>query len=365
MKKVLILSNLISYTYSFRKEIIEALVQQGYAVTIVADFDDDKKEAYFRKLGCKTIDVPFHGKGTSIKQDLKVLCGYIRTIFQTKPDMVFTYTIKPNLYGGIASRLLGKNYVPMITGLGEVEKPGKLQKLLLAMHRFVMPHAVCVLFQNTENMAFFDVHKIRTKKKLLVPGSGINLSEHTYEEYPEESEGVSFGFVGRLTVAKGIEQFLDAAEHLKAKDNGLHFHVAGKCDDQFRERVETLNAQNVIEYHGLLSDTKELYRKIHCLVLPTYHPEGISNVLLESAACGRPAICTSRAGCREVVQNGVNGMYCEAKDSGNLISVMEKFLKLDWNEKRQMGLSGRKIVEEKFSRDLIVERYLMIMEENI
>lgn len=363
MKRILILSNLISYTYNFRKEIIEAFIQAGHSVTIVADLDDEEKTSFFSAQGCKIIHIPYNGKGTSIKQDASVLITYLQIIRSEKPDVVFSYTIKPNLYGGIAAKLLRKNYIPMITGLGEVEKKGKLQVLLLTMHRFVMPYAKCVFFQNQDNIHFFEEHHIKTRKAVCLPGSGINLNEHRYTEYLGEENGIVFGFVGRLTPAKGIEQFLDAAEYFRKKNSNLHFYVAGKCDEQFVQRVRQLHEQGIITYCGQLQDTREFYKKIHCLVLPTYHPEGISNVLLESGACGRPAICTNRTGCKEVVENGINGFYCEAKNSENLISVMETFCKLSWEEKRMLGVNGRKKIANNFSRDIVVAQYMKIMEE--
>lgn len=363
MKKILIISNLISYTYNFRKEIIQALISNDCEVTVLADNDDDAKAELLRNMGCTLINIPFNGKGTSIKQDSKVLFSYIKYIKKLHPDMIFTYTIKPNLYGGIAAKLRRARYVPMITGLGEVEKKGKLQGLLLGLHRFVMPYAVCVFFQNQDNISFFNRHKIKTKRKVLIPGSGINLDEHHYEEYPQESGHTDFAFIGRLTPAKGIEQYLDAAEYYHRKDDSIRFHVAGKCDEQYHERINRLNDSGVIVYHGLLSDTSDLYKMIHCLVLPTYHPEGISNVLLEAAACGRPAICTSRTGCKEVITDKVNGLYCKEKDSEDLIRVIDAFCSLSYEKKKEMGKNGRKKVEKEFSRKLVIEQYLKVLEE--
>lgn len=363
MKKILILSNLISYTYNFRKEIIESFVQCGNTVTIVADIDDAEKAAFITSLRCKVIHIPFNGKGTDIKQDAFVLKSYFLIMQSEKPDIVFSYTIKPNLYGGIAARFLGKKFVPMITGLGEVEKKGKLQTLLLAMHHFVMPYAKCVFFQNDDNIQFFSKHRIKTQKSILLPGSGINLCEHKYEPYPTDDGGIIFGFAGRLTPAKGIVQFLDAAEYFASRNINLHFYIAGKCDDQLVHRVQALHTQGIITYWGQLCDTREFYQKLHCIVLPTYHPEGISNVLLESCACGRPAICTRRPGCKEVIEDGVNGFYCESQNSQNLISVIEKFYRLPWKEREALGKNGRRKVEQNFSRDVVVSHYIQIMEE--
>lgn len=361
--KILILSNLVSYTYHLRRELIEAFIEQGHQVTIAAEEDDSQKAAYFNSCGCEIVPVPFHGKGTSVRQDAKTLITYFQIIRSKQPDVIFTYTIKPNLYGGIATRLLRKNYAPMITGLGEVEKPGKLQFLLLAMHRFVMPHAKCVFFQNQDNIRFFREHKIRVRECVLLPGSGVNLQTHPYSEYPDEENGIAFGFIGRITYAKGIDQFLDAAEYFAGEGAHLQFHVAGKCDEEYKDRIADLASKGILVYHGLLGDTRQLYQKLHCLVLPTFHPEGISNVLLEAAACGRPTICTDRPGCREVVDDGVNGYLVRERDSEDLIRAMRKFLSLSQEERRNMGLAGRAKVEKEFDRQIVVQKYIEELEK--
>lgn len=350
--KVLILSNLISYTYNFRKELIDALVARGDEVTVVADNDDDNKS---KDLGCRIIEVPFDGKGTDIKKEIKLLSTYRRILKEERPDAVLSFTIKMNLYGGIACRLLKVPYYPMITGLGELEKTGKLQKILLMMHKFVMPKAKCIFFQNESNRQFFHDYKIRIEKSVVVPGSGINLNKFTLSEYPEEKP-LSFAFIGRVTKAKGIEQYLDAAEFFK--DRGFMFYVAGKCDAEYEKRIEKLDAETVIKYMGNLSDTRPLMNKVHCVVVPTYHPEGMNNVLLESSATGRPAICTKRVGCTEIVDENITGFFCEAKNSEDLRNAIEKFSDLPYEKKKAMGLAARNKTEKSFDRNIVVKAYL-------
>jgi galacturonosyltransferase len=361
MKKIILLSNLISYTYNLRKEIIESFHNNGYSIAIVAYNDDNEKWGYLKKLGCSIFHVPFHGKCKNIVLDFSLTLQYYNILCAIKPDIVFSFTIKPNLYGGFMSRVKNITYVPMITGLGELEKTGKHQKMLMLMHKQVMPYASCIFFQNQKNIDFFIQNNIKYKKCVLLPGSGINLNEYAFCNYPQ-GEVVKFAFVGRLTAAKGIEQYLDAAEALIKQGYRAEFHIAGRCDPEFVGRINKLHNEKVVIYHGFLSNSKELMNQIHCLVLPTYHPEGISNVLLEAAACGRPAVCTNRSGCAEVVSDGVNGFYCEAKNSGNLIEVMKFFLALPFSEKKAMGIRGRKKVDEHFSRDTVVKYYLQVVE---
>jgi len=359
--RILFISNLTSYTYNFRFEILQKMVERGHDVVIACHNDDEGKQKGLEDLGCRLIEVPFNGKGTNPKEELRLLNTYKKLVRDERPEIVFTFTIKMNLYGGIAAKKYKVPYVPMITGLGELEKTGKLRTILMFLHKRVMPNAKAVVFQNQANRDFFDKNGISYKKAVLVPGSGINLKKFGLCDYPSEEKGIRFGFIGRLTVAKGIVEYLDMAEREKKKHPDFSFLIAGVCDEEFKERVNNLQERGVVEYLGQLSDTRELLKSIHCLVLPTFHPEGLSNVLLEAAATGRPAICTSRPGCREVVQDGVNGLYCEAKNTDNLVSVVGRFCSMSEDDHRKMGLEGRKIVEQRFDRSIVVNEYLELL----
>ena len=352
--KILILSNLVSYTYNFRMELIEAFLKRGDEIVIACDNDSPEKKAELEKI-CRLTEVPFNGKGKNIREELSLIRKYSSLMKTEKPDVVLSFTIKMNLYGGYAASRRKIPFFPMITGLGELEKPGKLQKMLLFMHKYVMPKAQCIFFQNQANIDFFNKRGINVKKAVLVPGSGVNLTKFSYKDYPSEDLPVEVAFIGRVTEAKGISEYLDVAEQLSAL---VIFHVAGLCDDVFKPRIEDLEKRGIIVYHGSLEDTRPLLEKISCIILPTYHPEGMSNVLLEAGATGRPAICTDRPGCREIVKNGVNGLYCFAKDSDNLRNVLESFLAMDYEKRREMGIQARSIVEQNFDRRIVVDAYL-------
>ena len=356
--RILFLSNLTSYTYNFRFEILRAMTEAGHEVVVACDNDDDSKQQELCNLGCRMIEVRFNGKGTDPVEELKLFSTYRRIIRETLPDIVFSFTIKMNLYGGLASRMAKVPYVPMITGLGELEKKGKLRAVLLFLHKRVMPHAKAVVFQNQANIDFFRDNGIGCRKAVLAPGSGINLGKFTYREYPSEKDGLKFAFVGRITKAKGVSEYLSMAETEKAKHPDMKFFMAGLCDEEYKDRIAELGSAGVIEYQGMLSDTRDLLGMIHCLVLPTYHPEGLSNVLLEACATGRPAICTDRPGCREVVDDEVNGLYCLPKDAENLASVVERFSAMSEDQHRTMGMKGREKVEASFDRNIVVRTYM-------
>lgn len=359
--RILVLSNLTSYTFGFRFEILEALRKEGHEIVIACHNDDATKQQALESLGCTMVEVPFNGKGKNVKEELSLVRTYRGLVRQTRPDIVFTFTIKMNLYGGMAAKSAKVPYVPMITGLGELEKTGKLQKLLLLLHKYVMPGAKVIFFQNQANIDFFRAKNIRCREAILLPGSGINLQRYAYAEYPSEQNGINFAFIGRVTPAKGITEYIKAAELQKAKGLNARFYVAGLCDDALVPMVEKAVSNGSIEYLGKLSDSGALLRKSHCLVLPTYHPEGLSNVLLEASATGRPCICTDRPGCREVVSDGVNGLYCKEKDPENLANCLERFCSMSEEQHREMGRKGRLHVEKNFDRALVVEAYRKLL----
>ena len=356
--KILLLNNLISYTYNFRKEIIDALVTAGHEVVIVSENDDSEKLGELEKT-CRFISVHFNGTGKNVFEELSLLNTYKRIVREEKPDFVFSFTIKMNLYGGLACRKYHVPYVPMITGLGELEKKGKLRAVLMALHKMVMPYAEAVIFQNQDNLDFFDKHGIRYRNSVVLPGSGINLDKFQYREYPA-GDVIDFAFLGRIIKAKGVEEYFTAAEEL-ASDK-LVFHAAGLINDEYKERVKDLVKRGKLIYDGVLSDSRNYLASSSCLVLPTFHPEGLSNAILEANAIGRPVICTARTGCKEIVTDGVNGFFCKEKDVADLKRVILRFASLSVSERAEMGRRGREIVEGRFDRKIVVRTYLSLLE---
>lgn len=362
--KILILANNDIGLYKFRKELIEELIIRNYEVYISLP-DGDFVEA-LKTLGCKYIKTDIARHGTNPIQDLGLLNFYKKIIRQIQPDMVLTYTIKPNIYGGLACASSDTPYLTNITGLGTaVETKGFLQFITMTLYRKALRKANTVFFQNRENENFFLKHKLVLGKHKLIPGSGVNLSYYVPLPYPK-SDTIEFVFIARIMKEKGIDQYLQAAEEIKRKYPNTKFHICGFCEESYEQVLQAFQENGTIIYHGVVADMKEIYKQIHCTVHPTYYPEGLSNVLLESAASARPIITTDRSGCREVIEDGVNGFICKQKDSNDLIMKIENFLQLTWEAKRQMGLAGRKKAEQEFDRNIVVNAYLQnIKEEGI
>lgn len=354
--KIMILANSDTGLYKFRRELLEELVKQ-HQVTIClpnGDFVPAMSE-----IGCKFIQCDFlERRGKNPFKEVKLISFYKEVLKKERPDIVFTYTIKPNIYGGMACKSLGIPYVVNITGLGSaVENAGIMQKVTLTLYKIGLKGAQKVFFQNTENRDFMLEKKIVSGAYDLLPGSGVNLNQYQEHPYPI-GETVDFVFIARIMKEKGIDQYLDAADFIHKKYPETRFHVCGACKEEYRVKLEKMHQDKTIIYHGKVKNMVEIYRKISCTIHPTYYPEGLSNVLLESSATGRPIITTNRAGCREVIDDGVNGFICKQKDSEDLIKQVEKFLKLSWEERKNMGLAGRRKVEKEFDRQIVIDKYL-------
>lgn len=362
MGKILILANNDAGLYKFRKELIQELVKK-YEVFMSLPYGEFVPQ--LKDIGCKFIDTAISRRGTNPITDLKLLMNYKDIINEIKPDVVLTYTIKPNVYGGIACRMTKISYITNITGLGiAVKNGGLLQKITLLLYKISLKKAACVFFQNKENEDFFIKKEILSCKHRLIPGSGVNLEHYNLMNYPADSI-IHFLFIARVMKEKGIDQYLDAAKYIRKKYPNTCFHVLGFCEDAYEDKLKELQNRGIIQYHGMQSDVREFHKSSHCTIHPTYYPEGMSNVLLESAACGRPAITTNRSGCREIVDDGVNGYIVEQQDSQDLIDKIEKFLKLSYEEKMQMGLAGRAKVEREFDRQIVVDAYMDEIEKII
>lgn len=355
MKKVLIISNDHAYTYDLRKEVIAELLKK-YEVYIVVPYGD--KVELLKDMGCKHIDLPLDKRGTNPLTDLKLMKSYDSIIKKLKPDIILTYTIKPNIYGGMMAKKHGIPYMANITGLGTaVENPGILQKITLILYKIAFKKINCVFFQNEENMKFFKDRHICNSEYILLPGSGVNVEEYSYMEYPN-SDVIKFLYIARLMKEKGIEEYIELAKRIKKRYSNIEFHILGNCNAEYEKLLGEMVADNLVIYHGIKPDVRPYIRECSCIIHPSYYPEGMSNVCLEAAACGRPVITTNRAGCRETVDNNISGYIVNIKDIEDLEKKTTLFIDLNTSQKINMGRCGRSKMEKEFSREIIVEKYL-------
>lgn len=365
--KILILANNDVGLYKFRKELIEELLcpgsyikkRQAEPCQVIISLPNGDLIPKLKQLGCEFIEIPIDRRGMNPIKDLKLLRHYKKIILRIKPDVVLTYTIKPNIYGGIVSWLVGIPYISNITGLGTaIEKKDFMSKVILFMYKIGVHKADTVFFQNNENKWLFESKKMLAKKGILLPGSGVNLTEHCYEEYPKEKEPIRFLFIGRIMEDKGIREYLSCAESLIKKHPEVKFSIIGPYDElKFKKKIEELNSLGIVHYYGVQEDVHSFIKNHHATVLPSYH-EGLSNVLLESAATGRPVLASNIPGCREVFEEGRTGFGFKAKEPKELYEVLEKFIQLPYEQKRLMGIMAREKMEKEFDRKEVVNAYL-------
>lgn len=357
MNSILILTNSIGGLHCFRKEVVKAIKDAGYDVYI-SEPDDDDHVNYFKGIGCHVYKTDFNRRGMNPLADFRLMLQYKKYIKELKPKAVLTYTIKPNIYGGIACRLTHTIQLANITGLGDsVENGGWLQKLTVFLYKIGLLKAKRIFFQNASNREFCIMNKIANEYSILLPGSGVNLKHHLYQNYPSNEGLVRFLFIGRLLKDKGIEEYFETAKAIKTKYPNTEFQVLGSVEGPFQSKLDELIKSGFITHLGKTSDVRPYIGAVECTVMPSYH-EGMSNVNLESAANGRPIITTNVPGCRETVDDGRTGYLVEAKSAKSLIDAVERFIHLPYEQKVLMGKEARKKVVWEFDRQIVVDAYL-------
>lgn len=355
MKKLLLLANSDSAIFKFRTELIRELsktFQIGIGVPFGEYINDIMNKDY------EFFDLPVNRHGLNPAEDLKLLDKYSSVLKHYKPDVALLYTVKPNIYGSIACSM---NKIPClcnITGLGTaVETPGKLQKLLILMYRFAMRKEHTIFFQNEHSRAFFREHKIgREDQYYMLPGSGVNLERYQPLPYPK-GETVKYLFVARIIKEKGIEEFLSVAKRFYKERRNAEFHICGKCEQAYEGILAKLNDEGVIVYHGLVKDMRAMYGIASCVTLPSYYPEGQSNVLLEGAASCRLLITTDHPGCREAVNDGSTGYLIKKADAEDFYKKALKVYEMTSEQREAMGQAGRKKIENEFDRNIVINAY--------
>ena len=357
--RILIATNHSYMFYRFRKELVEALMQEHEVIlsTPFVGHEDD-----LQAMGLRCIGTEIDRRSINPFKDMKLLKTYRKMLDEIQPDLVITYSIKPNIYMGSACKAKGIPYVTNVQGLGTAFEKPMLSSVVSVMYRSALRKAGTVFFENEENAQFF-LHKniISAQQMKVLPGAGINLDEYPY--VPMKDDGVcSFLFVGRIMKEKGVDEFFAAAKTIKAEFGEMvAFDVVGFYEDAYKETVDQLVADGVINFHGFQTDVHPFYEAADCVVLPSYH-EGMSNVLLEGAATGRALITSDIPGCREAVEDGVSGYLCPAKDADALYEAMRRFVELPENCRGELGRRGREQMEQRFSKTAVVAETIKHLE---
>ena len=361
MKRILFLANHFITLYSFRKELIKKLVEDGNEVFL--SLPESNENQYFIDLGCKIIPTEIDRRGVNPIKDLKLLRFYKKMIPTINPDIIFSYTIKPNIYGTLATNKKYKQ-VCNITGTGATFlKKNIVSTICMFLYRFSIKNCYKVFFQNTGDRDYFVENKMVADNYAMLPGSGCNLEEHKYVVMPEE-DPVRFIFIGRVMKLKGIDEYLQCAKTIKEKYPNTEFLIAGWNEEEtYAKIVNEFQEQGYVRYIGFRKDIKDWIAKSHCTILPSHGGEGVPNVLLESAATGRVCIGSKINGTSDVISHGVTGYLFDVGNAESLIEQVESFLKLSFQERNNMALAGRAKIEKEFDRQIVIDKYLEEVEK--
>lgn len=359
-KRIVILANQSGGLYDFRKDLMIALQEKAEVYAVVPHNDRwDELQA----LADRVIELPIDRRGMNPARDAKLLGQYRAILKRLRPDLVLTYTIKPNIYGGLACRALHIPYAVNITGLGSaIENGGWLKRFVLTLYKPVLAGAKVVFFENAGNRDTLAAAGVVPRgRDVVLHGAGVNLEDYPSQPYPLEG-AVRFLFVGRVMHEKGVDELFAAAKRMKQTyGDGVEFHVVGSFEEGYKPLMDELEQTGVVKYHGYQSDMKHFYAMTDCVVLPSYH-EGMSNVLLEAAASGRPLITSDIPGCREAVEPGVSGYLCPVRDADALYAAMRQFLELSPTQRAAMGCRGRKRMERQFGKATVVAETIKHLE---
>lgn len=342
-----------------RSELISMLISLGHEIVVATSKEKDYVK--LEKIGCKFMPVNIEGHGMNPITDFSVYRQFERIIKSEKPDIVFLFTTKPNVYCGMACRKLGIPVVMNITGMGmAMGNKGIIQRILIMLYKLACngKNIRKIFFQNDDSKIFFENHCIGNPKTFhRIPGSGVNLEKYTIQPFPE-TDSINFLFVARVMKQKGIDQYIEAAKEIRKTHPKTAFHVLGRCDEEYRLILDRESKNGSIIYHGMVDNIPYYQKMSQCTIQPSYYPEGMSNVILEAAASGRPVITTDHPGCREGVDDGITGYIVPIKNTKALIAAIEKFLSLSIAERKEMGVRGRKKMEREFDRQIITKAYL-------
>ena len=353
MSKILIVTNHSYMLYRFRLELIQTL-RQEHEVVLLMPFVGHEED--FQALGIRCIKTDVDRRGINPKTDWKLFQTYRELLQQEKPDMVVTYSIKPNIYMGLACSLKKIPYCANVQGLGTAFQKPVLASVVSILYKMAFHRVKTVFFENASNAQVFqDRHIMKADKQVLLNGAGINLQQYPYQAYPGQSP-FRFLYLGRIMEEKGVNELFAAMKRLsEAYPGEAVLDLVGFYEDSHEEQVKQLEASGVVCFYGFQSEPTPYYEKADCVVLPSYH-EGMSNVLLEAAAIGRPVITSDIPGCREAVDDGVTGYLCQVRDEDSLYEKMEQMLLLGRDCREAMGLKGRRKMEQEFAKERVVDQ---------
>ena len=365
-KKIAIVVNSSWHAWNMRFNLAFAIQKCGYKVIFITPEDkySQKIKKFFNfkeiKLNARTIN-PI--------DDLLLLLRFVKIYKNLNPDVILHYTIKPNIYGTLAAKILKIPVINNINGLGTIFiKESFLSKIVKILYKISLKNADKIFFQNKSDFKIFVNAKIVKKDKSeVLPGSGVDTKKFKPME-KEISKKFIFLLVSRMLWPKGIQEFIDAAKIVNKKHKSIEFHLLGHLDVESpmsvsKKQMNSLVNGEYIKYLGSSDDVRQQISQSDCVILPSYYREGVPRVLLESASMAKPIITTFNAGCEDVVDNGINGYLCRIKDPIDLADKMIKIFNLSEDQRLNMGKLGRKKILNEFDESIVINKYLDLIKD--
>ncbi|MDE9450356.1 glycosyltransferase family 4 protein [Aliiroseovarius sp. Z3] len=359
--KVLLTVNAAWNALNFRRPVIQALLNQGHRVTILAPYDTAAPA--LRDMGCQVIDLQMDVQGLSPQRDAKLPGRFAAHFATLRPDLILSYTVKNNVFGAVAAKRLGIPFLPNISGLGTgFLSGGALRMVVETLYRFAFRGLPTLFFQNPDDRDLFVQRRlIAPGQARLLPGSGVDLAHFSPTPLPPDN-GTVFLMVSRLLRDKGVLEFVEAARQIKNIRNDIHFQILGSIDAANRSALgpTQLNRwinEGVIDHLGEHDDVRPFITGADCVVLPSYR-EGAPRTLLEAASMARPLIATDVPGCRHVVDDGITGLLCAPRDAEDLRQKLEAFANMPTNTRVMMGGAGREKMLREYDQKIVVDCYM-------
>ncbi len=368
MTLIAITSNTSWYLYNFRKNTILSLLNNGYRVIAIAPYDEYSDR--LSNLGCEFIHVDIDQGGTNPVKDIKTFIKLFRTYLKVRPSVVLNFTPKNNIYSTLSAKLCKAKVINNIAGLGMVFINESITaKLARFLYKVSQRKADKIFFQNEDDRKLFLDNKLADVSITdRLPGSGVDLTRFTLQ--PADDDGVvRFLLIARMLYDKGIGHYVDAARTLKAKyGDGVEFQLLGFVGVNNPSAVTESEMQawvdeGIVNYLGVSDSVEEDIAKVDCMVLPSFYREGVPKSLLEAGAMGKPIVTTDNVGCRETVDDGINGYLCELRSTESLAEKLELMIQMTHEQRLDMGRQSRFKIEREFDEQLVINKYLNAVKE--
>lgn len=367
MQKVVIVVNNAWYAYNFRFNLVKGLKKKGYEVVFIAPYDEKYSELLKQEFEFFNINID--AKGINPISDFKIMVSLYNLYKEMKPDVILTFTIKPNIYSSIVSALLGIKSISNITGLGTLFiKETLITKVAKLLYKVALGFNSRVFFQNSDDKELFINNNLVSENKCeLLPGSGVDLNKFIPRVKNINDDKFIFLLIARLLKDKGLLEFIEAIKIVKNKYSDVEFQILGEVGVANKtavtqEELQTWIDDSLVNYLGTTDSVQDVIADVDCVVLPSYR-EGTPRSLLEACAMEKPIIATNVPGCKEVVDNGVNGFLCEVKSAGDLADKMKMMIDLSEEERVAMGIAGREKVMKEFDEKIVIDKYFKSIRE--